>query len=363
LFVVETLRALHDAGMLYRDANGAWSTPWDETTVDYAELPLPVSVREGIVRRLTRLEPTVRTTLNAAAVLGADFDFRLLIQVADLDQETGLMAVNELVRRQFLEEGPMAYRFSHDRVRQVIYAEMPEAERRHLHRRAGEALEALQPGQVEALAHHFGCGGGRDKALAYTLQAGEHAQALYDYRMALAHYQQALTLVGADPAARWDVLARQDQMLDIIGLPSDRNQVLAEMLRLAETLNDMERRARTRHRQGELEMLAGDPRRALTVLDDAVEMARAAGARGLVGQCLIAASRAHWRMGDLLRCQAAIEEARSLFRETGDWEGESRALNMLGNLHLGLTGDYSRGLAHSMNAGASTANGAIATRR
>ncbi|MFN2303079.1 MAG: AAA family ATPase, partial [Anaerolineales bacterium] len=51
LFVLETLRTLYAEGLLIRDIDGDWRTPWDETTLDYAELPLPQEVERVIVRR------------------------------------------------------------------------------------------------------------------------------------------------------------------------------------------------------------------------------------------------------------------------------------------------------------------------
>jgi hypothetical protein len=54
-YVLETLRALADEGLLWRDADGGWSTPWDGATEDYAELPLPAGVAQTIERDMTAL--------------------------------------------------------------------------------------------------------------------------------------------------------------------------------------------------------------------------------------------------------------------------------------------------------------------
>ncbi len=346
LFLLETLQALRDEGVLKRDAAGAWRTPWDETTTDYAELPLPASVREVIARRLKRLDPPTRAVLDAAAVLGQDLDFATLARLSQLDRAAALTVVSDLVRRRFLAEGPAVYAFSHDLVRRVVYQALGDDERRRLHVQAGATLEALHPAQVESLAHHFDRGNVRDKALAYTLQAGERAEGSYDYPAALAHYERASALAGDDPAARWDALARQEQVLAVLSRREAQARVLDEMWTLAETLNDPARQARTRYRQGWREVLAGESTPALAWLDEAAHLARAAGALDLLGLCLTAAARAWWRIGDAARCQAAIAEARSLFQQTGNRRGELQVLNMLGNLHLGMTGDCIQALAY-----------------
>lgn len=122
LFVLETLRTLYDEGLLARDASGEWRTPWDETTRDYAEMPLPPAVERVIARRIAQLAPDLRETLKAAAILGTQFDFALLSLVlggsegtiSHLETKMVLAAIAELVRRRFWEELPQAYRFSHE---------------------------------------------------------------------------------------------------------------------------------------------------------------------------------------------------------------------------------------------------------
>ncbi|MBU0490607.1 MAG: AAA family ATPase, partial [Chloroflexi bacterium] len=345
LFLLETLRALRDEGLLTRDAAGAWRTRWDETTVDYAELPLPASVTQVIARRLARLDAPTRAVLNAGAVLGGDFDLAILAQVGRLDRQAVLAAVSDLVRRRFLAEGPAAYTFTHDQVRRAVYRALSFDERRQLHVRAGEDLEDLHPDRVEALAQHFDRGGVPEKALAYMLQAGERAEGIYDYPAALACYERALVLVGQAPAVRWDVLARQEQVLEILGRREIQTEVLAEMLHLAKELDDPVRQTRTYYRQGWWQVLAGKPDQALTLLDQATLLARTAGELGLLGICLRTVAWAWFRMGDVARCRAAAEEAQTLLHEAGDRDGEALTLNMLGSLHLALTGNYAQALA------------------
>jgi tetratricopeptide (TPR) repeat protein len=345
LFVLETLRDLYDEGVLYRDRTGKWSTPWDETTADYAELPLPAGVRQVIARRLARLGPNERMLLNAAAVLGADFDFTLLVQTSDLERRVCLATASGLVQRWLLLEEPAAYRFSHDQVRRVAYSEMPEAERRHLHRRAGEALEARQPQPVGALAYHFAQAQVRDKALAYGLQAGEQAQALYAYAEALACYERALDLAGeSDLVARWELHRRREAVLDVFGRREEQMASLAEMLRLAVALGDEGRRGATLYRQGRLKASTGAPRQGLALLQEASTLAQARGDLSLVGECQVMIGRAYWHLGDKLRCLAAAEEAQTLFRQANDRRGEVGTLNLMGNLHLGVLGHYERAL-------------------
>lgn len=91
-------------------------------------------------------------------------------------------ALQELVQRGFLVETESRHRFEHNLVRDVIYQASSPQQRQARHARAGDALEILHSERVESLAFHFDQGGVRDKALAYTLQAGERAGVCFTCR-------------------------------------------------------------------------------------------------------------------------------------------------------------------------------------
>ena len=177
LFLLETLRALYEEELLYREEDGAWATPFDEMTVDYGELPRARRVEAVIARRLEMLDEVQRHVLEVAAVLGRESRYDLLRAVVDVDKDTLLDALGVLEHCRYLVETREGERFYHDKLRQVAYERLPEGERRRLHGRAAEALEAEQGGQVAVLAEHYLQAQVWDKAVTYLVQAAEEAQA------------------------------------------------------------------------------------------------------------------------------------------------------------------------------------------
>ena len=113
---------------------------------------LPADVRELIQRRLARLSSPARTLLAAGSVLGHDFTFEELCQVAQLAAQDGLAALDEALQSLLLHESShrqegrrgVSYHFAHDKIRQVVYAAAGDARRRVFH---GRALTA--PGHVD----------------------------------------------------------------------------------------------------------------------------------------------------------------------------------------------------------------------
>jgi predicted ATPase len=159
-FVAELLRASVAGGMLYRDEGGCWRVhlPSAEAGED---LPLPESLHDLIVRRLDGLSPAARRCLETAAVFGRESEADLLEEAGLLEADL-LAALQELLAAQVLEEcQPGLFRFLHDKLREVVYAQVPAGRRRELHRAAALAVETRYSGREDfarhypTLAHHW----------------------------------------------------------------------------------------------------------------------------------------------------------------------------------------------------------------
>jgi DNA-binding SARP family transcriptional activator len=105
---------------------------------------LPEDVREMIERRLARLSSPARNLLAAGAVLGHEFTFEELCQVAQFALQDGLAALDEALQSLLLRESShrqegsrgVFYIFDHDKIREVVYAAAGDARRRVFHSRA-----------------------------------------------------------------------------------------------------------------------------------------------------------------------------------------------------------------------------------
>ncbi len=204
LFVLETLRALQDEGLLKREPGGGWSTPWDETTADYAELPLPPLVEKVITGRLGRLPERLRRALDGMAALGSRFDFTALAAVLGPDAPAALDVTRELIRGSFLRETAEGYRFEHDKIHQVVYAEIEAGRRAQLHRRIAAHLAEARPADSDALAHHSWQAQDWKDAARYNRLAGENALRVFANREALTCFSRALEALDRLPGPRRD---------------------------------------------------------------------------------------------------------------------------------------------------------------
>lgn len=151
-------------------------------------------VRDIIRARLQQVAPTALHLLAAGAVLGHNFTFAALHQVADLPESEALTALDDLLARLFLQPGgadtSAVYNFTHDKIRDVVYTEAGDARRRVFHRRALAFLEEEATPAAE-LARHALAAGQLEAAFQHSLAAGHTAMSLFAIRDAIAHYEQA----------------------------------------------------------------------------------------------------------------------------------------------------------------------------
>src|SRR2546425_2145312 len=205
-YLMETLKVLLERGALASRPNkdGGWTI--DFTAVMEHEMVVrgffPPSVREVICARLDRLPPKAFALLVAGAVLGQGITFEHLCQVADLAEQDGLPALDEVLHSGLLLETerqgePMTdgrYVFAHAKIRAVVYAEAGEARRSIFHRRALEALQAAAA-PAAVLAYHALAAGLAEPAFHWSLAAGDEAMRVVAVRDAINFYEQARHLL------------------------------------------------------------------------------------------------------------------------------------------------------------------------
>ena len=222
-FVHQYVQALVEDGFLTR-LGGSWRFVSRADAPPVAGRQLPNNASQVILHRLDRLSAEVRAMLNLASVLGSRVPKKLLLAAAAL-RETGTAsqhsgALQELVARQILGHDGTDIRFAHDRIWEVTYDALGEAERRQLHTTAVAALTASPPAAQaawkEVVARHLRGAGEYNKAANWFASAGELAFDAADYAVAVRSLAEAITLVGehdltgdADERARWRYLLGQ----------------------------------------------------------------------------------------------------------------------------------------------------------
>jgi predicted ATPase len=348
LYVVELLKVWRDEGRLSPTKDGCWH--WA------GELPamLPRRLgREIIGHRLTRLSQKAQAVLKAAAVIGTAVDFDLLAEVStsptappDPSQtERYMQASDELLALGFLTETEVGYRFSHEQVRRAVYDQLTQGERRRLHHRVALALEEQRPDAHQVLARHFAAAGLRAPALHHLKRAAQDAREVFAHRTALKCCDQLLSLLSRpkDRADRYDVLRERAEVLGWIGDRKAQGRDLAEMLRLAEELDDASRRAAALYRRSEWHRLQGRYEAANEDARAALDLYHALGDDHARADLLSQLGRNVIYTGNYPKAAAYFEEALNLYEDLEDLDGQIGCL--IGLAHVAeFEGDYVRNL-------------------
>src|SRR5208282_4388901 len=172
-FMEEIMQGLFEEGVLAR--NGAV-----KLTRPLGELKLPATVQGILAARIDRLAPEQKDLLQTLAVMGKEFPLGLVRNVIKKPDDAIERMLSSLQLAEFIYEQPAAgeieYTFKHALTQEVAYNSLLAERRKELHRRTGQAIEALHANRLEdhyeELARHYDRAGDNPKAVHYLGLAG-----------------------------------------------------------------------------------------------------------------------------------------------------------------------------------------------
>jgi len=269
LFTAELLRAMQERGDLVRDKAGLWT---ESQELDWRTLPARVGA--VIEKRLQRLDPDLRSLLAVASVEGEHFTAQVVASVEEIPERQVLRALS-------MELGPAGhrlvweaeeiqsgsrflsrFRFAHALFQEYLYNGLVGGERRLLHGEVAAALEKVYQAQsyeiAARLAHHYTQAGQREKAIEYSLLAGDQARRAFANEEAVAHYERVLAWIAPSvpPAVGED-------RSPFISLPSNGKDATAERAWWLEALTGL----------GKVQYFVGQLEDAETCFRDALALA------------------------------------------------------------------------------------------
>jgi tetratricopeptide (TPR) repeat protein len=329
LFVGEVLRHLTESGAIVQ-REGRWVS-----TGSLADMGIPATIRDVVLRRVGRLSRVAIEALTLAAVIGRHFDLATLVAISELDEDALVIALEEASAARLIEEADVdTWRFSHALVRAALRRTLSATRRVRLHRRVAQAIEARHPDDVTALAYHFTEAGPEllAKAIDYTIEAGDQARAQLAHDQAVHFYERAIAMISSaqrlDDARRCEVLIRLGVAQKHAGDPAHR-ETLLDAANLARRLGDTDRlvRAALANNRGWVSRSGGvDTERvaaleaALAALDETDSAARAMLLATLAAELLFSGDRAR-------RC-ALSDAALAMARRIADPTTLAHVLNV-----------------------------------
>ncbi|MDX2135878.1 MAG: AAA family ATPase [Saprospiraceae bacterium] len=223
-FTHRLLESLYEEGAIRIESENG-RTHWRYDAALAGNYGLSDNVVALLERKVERLSASTRELLRKAACLGLQFDLQTLSIVADQSParsgadlrealEEELLIPLGLAGGSYLPESERAqeykYQFAHDRVRQAVYAAIPEEEKQLLHLQTGMLLlKTLTPEQQEErifeLVNHLNEAGpamqNRQLLAELNFSAGNRAKSAIAYAPAYEYFRKTLDLLPEKPWA------------------------------------------------------------------------------------------------------------------------------------------------------------------
>ncbi len=194
-FIEEVVRSLIDEGAVVLK-NGEY-----EVTEKISQIVIPQSIHALIMTRIDRLDEATRNLVRMASVIGRNFFYRILTEVAstieEIDRKLDYLKEIQLIReRKRMEE--LEYLFKHALAQEAAYESILIQRRKELHNRVAQSIEKVFNERLHEfygmLAYHYSMGEDLDKSEEYMIKAGEEAMKSAASSEALGYFQEALSV-------------------------------------------------------------------------------------------------------------------------------------------------------------------------
>ncbi len=266
-FIEELLEALLELGYI-EVLNG-------EVRLGQAQIVVPDTIEGTVLARIDRLPAGQRALLQYAAVIGRSFSTSLIQGVMGRADATN--DLESLARAQILvADGPEQWAFKHALIQEVAYETILLQQRRTLHRKVAETLEAGQeddPNLLERLAEHYAQAEDAEQARRYAVRAGDVASERMGFAEARRHYQTALQLwKEGDEEGRLRLLMKLAWASLITGESAGARTSLIEAEAGWRALGKTREAGAALATQGRVHFFSGETDRAAKVLDEAIAM-------------------------------------------------------------------------------------------
>ena len=232
-FVEEIVRTLAETGQLVGE-KGDYRFEGDVTS-----LGVPDTVKAVLSARIDRLKHQDKIVLQAASVIGKDFEEPMLEEICGLSPGELGAALANLQRSEFVEETeifPVArFTFCHPLVVETALGSLLKKRRRELHGNVGKILELSDPNQLDEqaglIAHHWEEAGEKSKAASWYARAARSVN-LTNHSVSHTSWSKVRELVDDEPTTEEEIGLKLEAITQLLNL----NFRVSVDLELAKTL-------------------------------------------------------------------------------------------------------------------------------
>lgn len=339
-YVEELVKMLIEEGVIVKDEQN-----WQVLTARLSSIHVPSTLTGVLQARLDSLSEAEHILIQQASVVGRVFWDRTLAYLNQaepnlldstvLSQELAELRQKEMIyrRENSTFTGAQEYIFKHAMLREVAYEHLLKRLRREYHQRTADWLvEATQAcGRVaeytSLIAEHYFLAGQMLEAADWLTLAGERALKQGAIQEAGSFFERALNLLPADEGERrWRTLKGRGSVLSLLSQREALEVLNAELLALAQKLNNESHLAEANYRLASSLAVHGDDRTAVQTFQAALPQARRSGDRVIEAKTLALLSISLVRLGEKTAAEEAADQAIQVALQTDDLNAQAQVL-------------------------------------
>ncbi|MBI4604014.1 MAG: tetratricopeptide repeat protein, partial [Planctomycetes bacterium] len=203
LFIVETLKALEEDGVIRNQGDG-----WAIRATSYDRIEIPQSMEDLLEKRLSRIGVKKRELLDVLSVIDKPANPRFLQAMKRFEDTPILVELRDLEQSGLVvkafEGGKLHFQITQPKVREILYSRIPDETRRRYHGEVGAVCLELHRGNEEEIleeaAYHYQRSDQTAKAVDLAIKAGDRLKAIYANERAYEYYLYVLDKAEGDPA-------------------------------------------------------------------------------------------------------------------------------------------------------------------
>ncbi|MCP4691661.1 MAG: AAA family ATPase [Desulfobacterales bacterium] len=194
-FIEEVVRSFIDDGAIVME-DGQFVV-----TEKIDDVHIPYTINDVLMARIDRLEEKTRHLVKIASVIGRNFFYRVISDVAEnvrgIDERLAyLKEIQLILERERIEE--LEYMFKHALAQEAAYDSILRQRRKEMHLMVADSIVSIFSRRPRdfygVLAYHYSMGEDLEKAETYLVKAGEEALKSSASSEALHYYKNAMEL-------------------------------------------------------------------------------------------------------------------------------------------------------------------------
>lgn len=238
-------------------------------------IEVPTNIKSIIVARIDRLTDEVKRVVFIAAVLGREFELKILYKLFENTSPKiqqykfdGLILEGKNENIWYSLSG-IKYLFKHALLQETIYEIQLKQRLRNLHKLAGGIIENIHQGEstyYSDIAYHFEKAGMVDKQKYYFEKAGDYAKDNFKNEEALKIYDKLLKLT-IDKEKLIDIYFKKAEIFEVIAKWEQSIKMLNIGIELAIEIKNVKKEAELKTKFGRVLERKGDYNKAIFILE------------------------------------------------------------------------------------------------